>query len=131
MGEAKANSALLKGEHTLVKKKNSSKVGGLMAFARKRSSCLGCKASLPHDGAVCKHCEERESQIYQKENSKLFTLEEKFSKLWTQCQRCQGSHHEEVICSNRDCSIFYRRKKTQMDLDKQAVVMERFGIEDW
>jgi len=38
-----------------------------MAFAKKRNTCIGCKAALPHDGAVCTYCEERESQIYQKE----------------------------------------------------------------
>ena len=49
--------------------------------------------------AVCKYCKERESQIYQKEISHLATLEEKFSRLWTQCQRCQGSLHEDVLCT--------------------------------
>ena len=30
---------------------------------------------------------------------KLSELEEKFSRLWTECQSCQGSLHEEVICT--------------------------------
>ncbi len=25
-----------------------------------------------------------------------------------QCQRCQGSLHQQVLCSARDCPIFYR-----------------------
>lgn len=29
----------------------------------------------------------------------LSALEEKFSRLWTQCQRCQGSLHEDVLCT--------------------------------
>lgn len=29
----------------------------------------------------------------------LNTLEERFSRLWTQCQRCQGSLHEDVLCT--------------------------------
>ncbi|KAF7239738.1 DNA polymerase delta catalytic subunit [Varanus komodoensis] len=41
----------------------------------------------------------------------LSSLEEKFSRLWTQCQRCQGSLHEDVLCTSRDCPIFYMRKK--------------------
>ena len=45
-----------------------SKVGGLMAFAKKRLTCIGCKAVISQ-GAVCKHCQERESKIYQKEVS--------------------------------------------------------------
>lgn len=31
--------------------------------------------------------------------SHLNALEERFSRLWTQCQRCQGSLHEDVICT--------------------------------
>ena len=50
-------------------------------------------------GAVCKHCKSRESEIYQKEISMLNGLEKKFSQLWTQCQRCQGSLHEDVLCT--------------------------------
>ena len=30
-------------------------------------------------------------------------FEEKFSRLWTQCQRCQGSLHQDVLCTSRDC----------------------------
>lgn len=49
--------------------------------------------------AVCKYCKPKESEIYQKEISHLNILEEKFSRLWTQCQRCQGSLHEDVLCT--------------------------------
>ena len=51
------------------------------------------------DEAVCRHCKNQESQIYQKEMAHFSTLEEKFSRLWTQCQRCQGSLHEDVLCT--------------------------------
>ena len=49
--------------------------------------------------AVCKHCQVDESALYQKEISKMNMLEERFSRLWTQCQRCQGSLHEDVLCT--------------------------------
>ncbi len=49
--------------------------------------------------AVCKHCRLKESQLYQKEIAQFSALEEKFSRLWTQCQRCQGSLHEDVLCT--------------------------------
>ena len=58
-------------------------------------------------------------------------LEEKFSRLWTQCQRCQGSRHEEVLCTSSDCPIFYMRKKVQIELTDQDKVLQRFGLPDW
>ena len=39
----------LDGEHTRTKTQVMSKIGGLMAFAKKKSSCIGCKAVLDDD----------------------------------------------------------------------------------
>uniref|UniRef100_A0A3P8W4X2 DNA polymerase n=1 Tax=Cynoglossus semilaevis TaxID=244447 RepID=A0A3P8W4X2_CYNSE len=127
LGETKAESILLKGDHTRCKTVLTSKVGGLMAFAQKRSTCIGCKAVLKTDTAVCDFCKKKESELYQKEIFHLNTLEERFSRLWTQCQRCQGSLHEDVLCTSRDCPIFYMRKKVQKDLDDQSKLVSRFG----
>ncbi|KAG9349935.1 hypothetical protein JZ751_026288 [Albula glossodonta] len=127
LGESKAESVLLKGDHTRCKTVLTSRVGGLMAFAQKRSTCIGCKAVLKTDMAVCDFCKKRESELYQKEISHLSSLEERFSRLWTQCQRCQGSLHEDVLCTSRDCPIFYMRKKVQKDLDDQEKLVSRFG----
>ncbi|XP_057299818.1 DNA polymerase delta catalytic subunit-like [Hydractinia symbiolongicarpus] len=134
LGEHKANNVLFKGEHTLVKTVVTAKVGGLARFAKKVATCLGCKAVLRkgrENAAVCEHCENRESDLFQKEITTLHSLEEKFNKLWTQCQRCQGSLHEDVLCTSRDCPIFYMRKKTQKDLAQQDLLVQRFGDFSW
>ncbi|RUS90623.1 hypothetical protein EGW08_001620, partial [Elysia chlorotica] len=131
LGEKKAEATLLKGEHTRTKTVVMSKIGGLAAFTKKRSTCIGCKTPLDSDAAVCKHCKPKESELYQKEISQMQALEEKFSRLWTQCQRCQGSLHEDVLCTNRDCLIFYMRKKIQKDLLTQDKLLSRFGDVSW
>ena len=81
--------------------------------------------------AVCDHCKTKESALYQKHIHEMATLEERYSRLWTQCQRCQGSLHEEVLCTSRDCPIFYARKKIQIDLTEKDKVIQRFGIPSW
>ncbi|KAI8481510.1 DNA polymerase delta catalytic subunit [Branchiostoma belcheri] len=132
LGESKATSVLLKGEHTLSKTVVSSKISALAGFVKKRSTCIGCKTVLQKEGtAVCKYCKDKESEIYQKEIMQLNALEEKFSRLWTQCQRCQGSLHEDVLCTSRDCPIFYMRKKVQKDLADQDKIIHRFGAPTW
>uniref|UniRef100_UPI00358E14AD DNA polymerase delta catalytic subunit isoform X1 n=1 Tax=Myxine glutinosa TaxID=7769 RepID=UPI00358E14AD len=131
LGDTKAEATLLKGEHTRCKTLLTSKVGGLMAFAKKRATCIGCKALLSRPGAVCKFCQTLESELYQREVTHLSSLEEKFSRLWTQCQRCQGSLHEDVLCTSRDCPIFYMRRKVMKDLDDQERLVERFGPPSW
>ncbi|KAG7270693.1 hypothetical protein CRUP_005360 [Coryphaenoides rupestris] len=99
LGETKAESILL------------SEVGGLMAFAQKRSTCIGCKAVLKTNAAVCDYCKQKESELYQKEIFHLRSLEERFARLWT----------------HRDCPIFYMRKKVQKDLEDQGKLVDRFG----
>lgn len=129
----------------------TSRVGALAAFTKKRETCLGCKAVLPasdESGALCSHCKPNETKLYLTQLNKYRNLESQFSKLWTQCQTCQCSLHEEVICTrfgflivyvlaylicfySRDCPIFYMRKKVQLDLQDHDKVMERFGVPKW
>nr|XP_021189577.2 DNA polymerase delta catalytic subunit [Helicoverpa armigera] len=132
LGE-KAESLLLKGEHTRTKAMVTSKVGALAAFTKKKEKCIGCKTIMPNDTvkALCNHCMGKERQIYISEIFKVRQLQEKFSRLWTECQRCQGSLHEEVLCTNRDCTIFYMRKKTGIELDAQEKTVLRFGEPTW
>nr|XP_026495272.1 DNA polymerase delta catalytic subunit [Vanessa tameamea] len=132
LGE-KAESLLLKGEHTRTKAMVTSKVGALAAFTKKKEKCIGCKTVMPDNTkkALCNHCLEKEGQLYITEVFKERQLQEKFSRLWTECQRCQGSLHEEVLCTNRDCTIFYMRKKVGMELDSQEKTVLRFGEPIW
>lgn len=81
--------------------------------------------------STCDHCAKVEEDIFKVEVGKMNKLEEKFSKLWTQCQRCQGSLLEEVICTSCDCPIFYMRKKVKYELAEQQKVIQRFGVPDW
>ncbi|CAH1389959.1 unnamed protein product [Nezara viridula] len=130
----KADSTLLHGEHTRTKSIITSKVGALAAFTKKKEVCLGCKTVLPESeqkNPLCHHCTPKYSTILISEFNKYRDLEEKFNRLWTQCQRCQGSLHEEVICTSRDCPIFYMRKKVQMDLNTQDNTVLRFGCPTW
>ncbi|KAM6996817.1 LOW QUALITY PROTEIN: DNA polymerase delta catalytic subunit-like, partial [Passerculus sandwichensis] len=127
LGEGRAQGVLLQGEHTRCKTLLTARSGALSAFTSKRSSCIGCRALLPHHGAVCDFCRQRESELYQKEVSQLWHLERSFSRLWSQCQRCQGSLLQDVLCTSRDCPIFYMRRKVQKDLEAQQELLGRFG----
>ncbi|XP_053205338.1 DNA polymerase delta catalytic subunit-like [Panonychus citri] len=135
LGE-KAESVLLKGDHTRTKIVVTSKVGALAMFTQKRNNCLGCRTMLRAEDekeslVVCKHCRDREGELFQGEIIKMNQLEIKFNKLWTQCQRCQGSLLEEVICTANDCPIFYMRKKIQKEATDQDKIIQRFGYYQW
>ncbi|KAJ3413004.1 DNA-directed DNA polymerase delta [Chytridiales sp. JEL 0842] len=123
-------SSLLSGDHIRTISVAAPSVGGLMKFAVKTATCLGCKTPLPKtESAVCQHCRTRLPELYEKHRANMTELEVKFSRLWTQCQRCQGSLHQDVICSAQDCPIFYMRKKAQKDAQEAQQTMRRFEYE--
>jgi hypothetical protein len=97
-----------------------------------QAKCLAPKCGVPlndKDGetAVCRHHKAEEPQICMHTIIKVNEMQENFSRLWTQCQRCQGSLHQEVLCTAKDCPIFYRRRKAHKDLIETQKQLERFS----
>ncbi|CAH7683178.1 DNA polymerase delta subunit 1 [Phakopsora pachyrhizi] len=129
------SSSLLSGDHTRMVTIATPKQGGLMGFVKRTETCLGCRAPLAKgqksaNTAVCKNCKPRTAELYMKQIGITQGFDTAFSRLWTQCQRCQGSLHQEVICTAQDCPIFYMRKKSQKDLEDSRGVLQRFEG-DW
>lgn len=112
-----------------LQKKTSTLKTGIMAFTVKKYKCMACKAPM-ETGAdtLCGHCKHKEGEIYLKTLGTVNDYEMKFSRLWTQCQRCQGSLHQDVICTSKDCPIFFMRKKIQKDLNDATEQLARFGF---
>jgi len=127
-----AESVLFKGDHTRKLNAPVSSGNALMKFATKSLRCLGCKAVIKQ-GALCAHCKETKGALVVMDNmASMREKEAEYSALWTQCQRCQGSLLQPVICSNRDCEIFYRRAKVRRDIDILEETMERLNLDvDW
>ncbi|VDD77563.1 unnamed protein product [Mesocestoides corti] len=69
--------------------------------------------------------------VYQAELGRLRSLEARFARLWVQCQRCQGSLHEDVVCTCADCPVFLMRSQVQIDLDEHVDRVQRFGDPSW
>ncbi|KAG5494363.1 hypothetical protein GH5_02378 [Leishmania sp. Ghana 2012 LV757] len=126
-------SVLIKGDHTrhIAISAPSKNAGGLMRFVKIQLQCISCRAAIK-EGALCDNCQERAPEVYGKIIAKRNHYEAIYSQVWTQCQQCQGSLNQEVICSSRDCPVFYMRKKVQKDLFEQQVLLDRFGVvDDW
>lgn len=123
---------LLCGAHTrtITVSTPSSASGGIMRFAQKKATCLGCKAALgPGERSLCKHCAPNERAVLLRQQLLVSDLEQQFAALWTQCQRCQGSLHQDVLCRSRDCPIFYRRMKVQKEVGDAAATLAKF--DEW
>ncbi|CEQ42183.1 SPOSA6832_03981 [Sporobolomyces salmonicolor] len=122
-------SSLLAGDHTRTVSIVAPTVGGLMKFAVKTVTCLGCKTPLKPNSlnqAVCANCRPRTAELHAKQVAIASASETAFARLWTQCQRCQGSLHQDVLCTSKDCPIFYMRKKAQKEAVDAGAALDRF-----
>jgi len=122
---------ILNGDHTRNIKVTTSKAGAMMMFVVKKKTCLGCKCILKGKNpksAVCDKCKAKESQLYMKQLAVVRKKQKAFHRLWTQCQRCQGSLTQEVLCTNQDCQIFYKRTKVRVDLKEAQKLMKDFSF---
>ncbi|ORX34769.1 putative delta DNA polymerase [Kockovaella imperatae] len=121
---------LLAGEHTRTIQIATPTIGGLMKFAVKTVTCLGCKTPLRgKSGAVCENCRPKLPELYQKQIAHTSALQIDFARLWTQCQRCQGSLHQDVICTSADCPCFYARTARQKEVAAAVNQLDRFEKE--
>jgi len=127
-GKDKVKSQILTGSHTRCVKKNTSKVGAMMRFAKKSKKCQGCGIMVPEKvkGSLCRKCINEENLIYMGSMRRVQRLERLHHTMWVQCQRCQESLHTVVLCSNRDCPIFYRRQKVKQDLSEAQAKLNLF-----
>ncbi|CAH8355060.1 unnamed protein product [Eruca vesicaria subsp. sativa] len=122
-----ASSELLHGDHMRSISISTPSNSGIMRFAKKQMSCVGCKVPISN-GTLCARCKGREAELYCKNVSQVSDLEELFGRLWTQCQECQGSLHQDVLCTSRDCPIFYRRMKAQKDMATAKQQLDRWSF---
>jgi len=120
---------LFNGAHTRSVKVSKSTVGAMFRFTVKKKTCLGCKCIVKSkEDTLCAKCKQKESQLYMKQMAVVRKKERAFHVLWTQCQRCQGSLTQEVLCSNRDCPIFFKRSKVRKDMKEAQKLLQDFSI---
>jgi DNA polymerase delta subunit 1 len=118
------------GPHTTKKVLPKTNLGvGLARFMVVEERCLGCKGVLKaNQKTLCYTCREREVDIYSEYLANVRLKEMEFNRMWTQCQNCQGSYHQAVICVANDCPIFYKRTKTRMDLKDAQKTLKKFDL---
>lgn len=113
---------------TSVCKSCASKVGSMH---QRGSHAVETSCLRPYCSPVFACIHSQEAEIFSQKLVDVNGCEQMFNRLWTQCQRCQGDMHKDVLCTSRDCPIYYRRKKVQKDLSDAHDVVQRFGAPAW
>jgi len=124
-----AESRLFSGEHTRKVNKPTAASGPMAKFATKGLRCLSCKTVIK-SGALCEHCKKGKAvEVMLEKVTEQQKKQHEYNHLWTECQRCQGSFTQPVICSNRDCDIFYRRVGVRRDVKAIEEQMSRLQLD--
>ena len=132
-GDSKATElALFSGEHTrTIYQPKVASMAGLGRFAVVKESCMSCKNVLPPkcEDVICDNCQPKKKQIYIERRLELNMAEKEYGDLWVQCQRCQLSLHQDILCTSRDCPIFYRRIKAKKNITELSDQM--YKLQEW
>lgn len=56
------------------------------------------------------------------------SMKAEYQDLWGECQKCQGSVTMDVLCSNVDCPIYYRRIKVKNDLNNKRTQVNKLSL---
>jgi len=122
-------SALFAGAHTRQLSNPTPATGAMAKFVTRGVRCMGCKVVIK-SGSLCKHCNETKgAQVVMEKVHDMREKEAEYNRLWTECQRCQGSLLQPVICTNRDCDIFYRRAKARREVENVQEQMGRLQLD--
>jgi len=120
------------GKHTHQITRGGGKTSGpITMFTKVEKKCLSCQISIPDvagSSPLCRNCIENAPEVYQRFLNRVRIKEREFSRLWTQCQDCQGSYNQAVLCTARDCPIFYMRTQVKQELSQSRDNLKLF---DW
>ncbi|KAI5169103.1 DNA polymerase delta subunit 1 [Pancytospora epiphaga] len=106
-------SSLFHGEHTQVIKESALVKGPMNMFVNAIEVCVGCQKA---GKMLCDECSKDFPKHYMSLQADFDEKATQFNECWVECQRCQGSVLNEVLCVNRICPIWYKRTKLKKEI---------------
>ena len=132
----KTESLILYGDHTRKKKITTGSCDmQLMKFVKIRQSCVECKLPIINkpgsssNRGLCIKCLPKKEYIYKIQLEKLEKLTKDFDEIKETCIKCQKintleeKNYKDILCSNSDCPIYYKRKKVELDVQTQRGIL--------
>lgn len=133
LGEKMAYDILFKGDHMKPKRRlNTATFGPISKFTVIRPSCLNCYIALSGNEIIlCSSCSPNGNQILNEAQQNLDIIKKKCEETWDECVKCQGNMEMANICSNRDCGIYFARRKVKIDTEAQDSLVTKLSSLSW
>lgn len=94
------------------KSEKLAKTSILFNYVKKKYNCYLCKKSTNKSKILCDYCILNYDNIILtslKMTKEISDYDKMISRCWVECQRCQNTLLNEIVCSNGDCPIFFKR----------------------
>lgn len=89
------------------------------------NSCINCPTKS--EKALCERCNGKALEIQVAKLLEFEGFKAEYKDLWNECVSCQGSVTMDVLCSNVDCPIYYRRIKVRKDMTAVRGQMDKLN----
>ncbi|KAI6197568.1 DNA polymerase [Aphelenchoides besseyi] len=126
----KAEMILTTGKHARKHLTPISKTVGIGSYMKDVHTCFNCKRKVYGFPAppLCKKCTSEFDEVYTTKMFELRDTQQRFARLWSECQNCVKNFTSEVQCTAKDCQIFYAREKVRYDLEEVTETIRRFDV---
>lgn len=121
-------SSLFSGEHTKTISQSVSMAGPMNAFVKTLEECVGCRRA---GSVLCTDCRKDFPRHYVAMQRLYNEKAQQYNACWVQCQRCQGSILNEVLCVNRICPIWYKRTKVKKEIGSLQTKIDKLDELSW
>ena len=120
--------------HMKKRRKKISQTAPLFKFMKVQFRCIGCKravgARMGKGAPLCKECEQRRMHHYINVYSAHEEAKDNLNAKHDTCRKCLGEGEDIFLCSNKDCSILYSRKRALMDMEDMGKRLSMFTPKD-
>ncbi|KAI5184139.1 DNA polymerase delta subunit 1 [Nematocida sp. AWRm78] len=91
---------------------------GIAAFFKKKKTCVICRSGVY---PVCKVCDKSYPAVIRQTYEVLCGLQCAYHLIMRECQDMQDSRHTPIVCSNRDCPVYYIRIEMLKEIEEVQI----------
>jgi DNA polymerase delta subunit 1 len=121
-------SSLFHGEHTQLITQSVAVNGQMNMFVKTVEVCVGCRKP---GKILCVECLKSFTQHYISLQAAFTEKTAQYNECWVECQRCQGSIVNEVLCINRIFPNWYKRIKLKKEISPLQTKLEKLRSLSW
>lgn len=88
---------------------------GIGSFFKKKKVCGICKSG---EYPVCRTCDRAYPEIIMGAYKHLYELQYRYHHVMSECQDMQDSRSTPIVCSNRDCPVYYIRMELVKEIEE-------------